>query len=90
MLQLEQHSFRTDLVFGDVIITALLSIALFVLVSVIERLALPWYFAAGREQDWRQAGQRPKRRRARRSVEAKQEASALVGEETGAARKEIV
>ncbi len=62
LLQLEQRSFRTDLVFGDIIITALLSIALFLLVSAIERLALPWYFAAGRERDWREAGHRPKRR----------------------------
>jgi ABC-type nitrate/sulfonate/bicarbonate transport system permease component len=90
LLQLEQHSFRTDLVFGDVIITALLSIALFVLVSVIERLALPWYFAAGREQDWRQAGQRPRGRRAERQDEPKQEAPTLSGEETGAAREEIL
>jgi len=62
LLELEQRSFRTDLVFGDAIITALLSIALFVLVSLIERVALPWYFAAGRERDWRDAGRRPKRR----------------------------
>ncbi len=69
LLELEQRSFRTDLVFGDAIITALLSIALFVLVSLIERVALPWYYAAGRERDWRDAGRRPKRRHraARRS-----------------------
>ncbi len=59
----EERSFRTDLAFGDVIIIALLSITLFTLVSVIERLALPWYYAAGRERDWREAGHRPRRRR---------------------------
>ncbi len=63
----EEKSFRTDLAFGDVIITALLSIALFVLVSVIERIALPWYFAAGREADWHDVGQRQKRRKPRQS-----------------------
>ena len=61
LLELEQRSFRTDLVFGDVIIIALLSIALFLSVSIVERIALPWYFAAGRERDWRDAGRRPKR-----------------------------
>lgn len=63
LLELEQRSFRTDLVFGDVIIIALLSIALFLSVSLVERIALPWYFAAGRERDWRDAGRRPKRHR---------------------------
>lgn len=59
----EEHSFRTDLAFGDVIITALLSIALFALVSVIERIALPWYYA-GRERDWHEAKPSARRRRA--------------------------
>lgn len=72
LLQTEQRSFRTDLLFGVVIITVLLSVALFLLVSVIERIALPWYFAGGREQDWRQAGRRPRRRkRKRRQLEQK-------------------
>lgn len=47
-LQDAQHSFRTDLVFGIVIVTALLSIALFLAVHLVERLCLPWYFASGR------------------------------------------
>jgi ABC-type nitrate/sulfonate/bicarbonate transport system permease component len=58
----EEHSFRTDLAFGDVIITALLSIALFMLVSIIERIALPWYFV-GRERDWHAARPSIRRRR---------------------------
>ncbi len=62
LLQTELRSFRTDLLFGVVLITVLLSVALFVLVSLIERVALPWYFAGGRERDWREAGRRPKRR----------------------------
>jgi ABC-type nitrate/sulfonate/bicarbonate transport system permease component len=79
LLQLEQRSFRTDLVFGDVIITALLSIALFLLVSLVECIALPWYFASGRERDWREAGQRPKRHsRARRPAELTTPSSEMV------------
>lgn len=62
LLQTELRSFRTDLLFGVVFITILLSVALFALVSIIERVALPWYFAGGRERDWREAGRRPKRR----------------------------
>jgi ABC-type nitrate/sulfonate/bicarbonate transport system permease component len=49
-LQDAQHSFRTDLVFGVVIVTALLSIALFLAVHLVERLCIPWYFASGRGQ----------------------------------------
>jgi ABC-type nitrate/sulfonate/bicarbonate transport system permease component len=61
LLQTELRSFRTDLLFGVVFITVLLSVALFALISLIERVALPWYFAGGRERDWREAGQRPRR-----------------------------
>jgi ABC-type nitrate/sulfonate/bicarbonate transport system permease component len=61
LLQTELRSFRTDLLFGVVFITILLSVALFVLVALIERIALPWYFAAGRERDWHEAGHRPRR-----------------------------
>ncbi len=60
LLYTEQRSFRTDLVYGDVIIIALLSMSLFALVAIIERVALPWYYAAGRERDWREAGRRPR------------------------------
>jgi ABC-type nitrate/sulfonate/bicarbonate transport system permease component len=76
----EERSFRTDLAFGDVIITALLSIGLFALVSVIERIALPWYYAS-RNDDWREAGRRP-RRRATRQREQAIESSATVQAES--------
>ncbi len=62
LLQTELRSFRTDLLFGVVFLTILLSVALFALVSIVERIALPWYFAGGRERDWREAGRRPRRR----------------------------
>jgi len=46
------NSFRTDWVFVSIGITALLSVLLFSLVGLVERWALPWYTAAGRDQRW--------------------------------------
>jgi ABC-type nitrate/sulfonate/bicarbonate transport system permease component len=37
-----KNAFRTDLVFGAVVVTALLTLALFGLVALLERIALPW------------------------------------------------
>ena len=37
-------------------ITSLLSVALFVLVYGLERLTLPWYHSAQREQQWEGQG----------------------------------
>jgi ABC-type nitrate/sulfonate/bicarbonate transport system permease component len=48
------NSFRTDWVFVAIAITALLSIILFALVAAIERLALPWYYTAAREERWQE------------------------------------
>ena len=45
-MQLSQRSFRTDLVFGAILLTAVLSIALFALVVAVERAVLPWYRAS--------------------------------------------
>ena len=44
MLQ-QQNAFRTDLVIAAVFIVALVSIGLFMMTYVIERLAIPWYFS---------------------------------------------
>ncbi len=46
------NSFRTDWVFAAIAISSLLSILLFLLVAVVERLALPWYYTPTREQRW--------------------------------------
>jgi ABC-type nitrate/sulfonate/bicarbonate transport system permease component len=46
---LEQHAFATAAEMATILVTALLSIALFLLVAVIERLALPWYYVGGRQ-----------------------------------------
>ena len=45
---LSKNAFRTDLVFVAILITAVLSVALFLLVHVIARLTIPWYYAARR------------------------------------------
>ena len=47
-MQLSQNAFRTDLVFGAVLLTAALSVALFAAVVLVERLTIPWYAAARR------------------------------------------
>lgn len=44
-----KNALATDQVFVAMIISSLLSIGLFVLVALIERLALPWYFNAARQ-----------------------------------------
>lgn len=45
-MQRATNSFATAQVFAAIVVTAALSLALFGLVSLIERLALPWYHAA--------------------------------------------
>lgn len=48
-MAISQNAFRTDLVFGAILIAALLSIGLFLLVAVIERLVVPWSVELRRE-----------------------------------------
>jgi len=48
------NSFRTDWVFVAIAITALMSIVLFLLVAVLERALLPWYFTVEREERWQE------------------------------------
>ena len=45
-MQLSQRSFRTDLVFAAVLLTAALSIALVALVTLVERAVIPWWHAS--------------------------------------------
>lgn len=47
-MQLSQRSFRTDLVFAAILLTAVLSIALYAAVVAAERAVIPW-FAASRD-----------------------------------------
>jgi ABC-type nitrate/sulfonate/bicarbonate transport system permease component len=45
-MQISQNAFRTDLVFAAILLSALLSVGLFALVTVAERLLIPWYRAS--------------------------------------------
>jgi NitT/TauT family transport system permease protein len=45
-MQLSQRSFRTDLVFAAIVLTAVLSIALYAAVVAAERATIPWWRAA--------------------------------------------
>jgi ABC-type nitrate/sulfonate/bicarbonate transport system permease component len=47
-IELKQHAFATASVIAAIVVTAALSIALFVLTALIERIALPWYYLQGR------------------------------------------
>jgi ABC-type nitrate/sulfonate/bicarbonate transport system permease component len=48
-IELKQHSFATAAEMAAILVTATLSIMLFLLVALIERLALPWYYQEGRQ-----------------------------------------
>ena len=49
-MQLKQHSFATAGVLAAIVVTALLSVALFASVALVERLALPWYYLPRRRE----------------------------------------
>ena len=51
-----KNSLATDQVFVAMIITSLLSIGLFVVVYLIERLVLPWYHSRRRKEQWDEIG----------------------------------
>lgn len=47
-MKLSQNSFRTDLVFGAILLTAIVSVLLYLGVGVVERVVVPWSPAARR------------------------------------------
>lgn len=47
-MQVSQNAFRTDLVFAAILLTAVLSVGLFAVVGIAERLVVPWHRAARR------------------------------------------
>jgi ABC-type nitrate/sulfonate/bicarbonate transport system permease component len=47
---LSKNLFRTDLVFGAILVTAGLTLALWLLVGLVERLTIPWYRESRRER----------------------------------------
>jgi ABC-type nitrate/sulfonate/bicarbonate transport system permease component len=51
-IQQMRNAFRTDLVFSAVLATMVLTLALFALVLIAERLAMPWHRSAKREEGW--------------------------------------
>ncbi len=51
------NSYLTERVFAAIAVTSLLSIALFLAVGAIERLALPWYYTPAREEHWEEITQ---------------------------------
>ncbi len=51
-----KNALATDQIFVAMLITSLLSIGLFVVVFVLERIALPWYYSAQRREQWSDQG----------------------------------
>jgi ABC-type nitrate/sulfonate/bicarbonate transport system permease component len=49
-MKLSQNSFRTDLVFAAILLTAIVSVALYVTVGLFERWLVPWSSPAGRAE----------------------------------------
>ena len=49
-MKLSQNSFRTDLVFAAILLTAVVSVALYVGVGLVERLVVPWSAAERRRR----------------------------------------
>ncbi|MBX3083549.1 MAG: ABC transporter permease [Anaerolineae bacterium] len=55
-LRAAYQSGKTDQAFAAIAIVALLSIALVLIVSAVERLALPWFFSQARSTHWNEPG----------------------------------
>lgn len=51
-----KNALATDQVFVAMLVTSLLSIGLFVIISVIERQALPWHFSSQKREQWQEPG----------------------------------
>ncbi len=45
-MQLSQNSFRTDLVFAAILLTAIVSLTLYAAVGLLERVVVPWSSSA--------------------------------------------
>jgi ABC-type nitrate/sulfonate/bicarbonate transport system permease component len=51
-----KNALATDQVFVGILITSAVSIGLFILVTLIERAALPWFYTAQRTEQWEETG----------------------------------
>ena len=50
-MKLSQNSFRTDLVFAAILLTAVVSVALYLAVGMVERAVVPWSSVARRRRN---------------------------------------
>ena len=55
-LRAAYQSGKIDQAFAAIVIVALLSVGLVLIVSVVERLALPWFFSQARSTNWNEPG----------------------------------
>lgn len=55
------NSFRTDWVFAAIGTVSVLSLLLFLVVTVLERVALPWFYSVAREEQWEEIAQTERR-----------------------------
>jgi len=51
-----KNALATDQVFVAILVTSAVSIGLFVLTTLLERWALPWYFTRQRAEQWEETG----------------------------------
>jgi ABC-type nitrate/sulfonate/bicarbonate transport system permease component len=51
-----KNALATDQVFVAILVTSAVSIGLFVMVALFERLALPWYYTRQRAEQWEETG----------------------------------
>jgi ABC-type nitrate/sulfonate/bicarbonate transport system permease component len=51
-----KNALATDQVFVAILVTSAVSIGLFVLVSLLERIMLPWYHTRQRSEQWDETG----------------------------------
>lgn len=51
-MQQMRNAYRTDLVFGAVIMTMLLTLMLFLIVVIIERIVMPWHRSTHKDERW--------------------------------------
>ena len=51
-MQASKNAFRTELVFGAILVTTLLTLLMFIGVALLERAAMPWRRPSQSEVEW--------------------------------------
>ncbi|MCA1644925.1 MAG: ABC transporter permease [Chloroflexi bacterium] len=59
LLQTTKNAYRTDLMFGTIVVTATLSLCLYGFVTLLERLLIPWSIVPEGDRQWRGAAGNP-------------------------------